>query len=339
MASYARRSKWIIPVLVAAVAASTSWAEITPNGDVSPADPSTWDTATEAYIGNTANGSVLVNNGGTLLSDSAYLGFSGSATGAVTIDGPGSTWTIGGGISVGASGTGTLNITNGGQVNSSGYPDIYLGSDAGGNGNGERRRPRLDVDHYSALDVGGRGTGSLNITNGGQVSSDHCDLGSDAGASGMVTVDGLGSKWTVNWNLYVGNSGAGTLNIANGGQVTVAGLTYVAYNSTGTGSINFGATGGTLTTQSLYAATAQITGTGTINTRGLVSDGSLVFDATHGLNQTPTSINASQHVTIHLNMTDSSYTAGDLGAGYQGAGTLTIRDGVASHVSQRLSGL
>ena len=276
MASYARRSKWIISVLVAAVAASTSWAEITPNGDVSPADPSTWDTATEAYIGNTANGSVLVNNGGTLLSDSAYLGFSGSATGAVTIDGPGSTWTIGGGIGVGASGTGTLNITNGGNVNSS-----------------------------------------------------VCYLGMWTDSMGTVAVDGTGSTWTIGGDFRVGNSGTGTLNITHGGQVVVTGPTYVAYDSTATGSINFVSAGGTLTTQSIHAANAQITGTGTIDTRGLVSDGDLVFDATHGLNQTLTWINASQNVTIHLDMTGGSGAVGELGAGYQNTGTLTIRDGVA----------
>ena len=61
----------------------------------------------------------------------------------------------------------------------------------------------------------------------------------------------------------------------------------------------------------------------------LVSDGSFVFDATHGLNRTLTWINASQNVTIQLDMTGGSGAVGDLGAGYHDTGTLTIRDGVA----------
>ena len=278
MASYARRSNWIIPVLAAAVATSTSWAGITPSGDLSPTNPSNWTNSTQAYIGNTANGTLLVNDGSLLLSDSGFLGHSGGVVGLVTVDGIGSKWTLHANLFVGYTGTGTLNITDGGQVNS--------------------------------------------VMNGGECSY----LGCQTGARGMVNVDGPGSTWTVTSCLLVGAYGTGTLNITNGGQVTVTnGPTYVAAHSTGTGSINFGANGGTLTTPSLGAVPAQITGTGTIITRGLVSDGSLVFDATHGLRQTLTWINSSQNVTVHVDLTSESP---DLGAGYQDAGTLTIRDGV-----------
>ena len=276
MALYARRSNWIIPALVAAVAASTCWAGITPNGNVSPANPSTWTDSTTAYIGDTGNGSVLVNNGSTLLSSGAFLGNNTGATGRVNVDGAGSTWTATSNVYVGFSGTGTLSITNAGQVNSWAV-----------------------------------------------------ELGWGQGQMGTGTVDGIGSKLTLDSYLDVGDNGTGTLNITNGGQVTVTGWTFVAYNNTATGSINFGPNGGTLTTRSLYyAANAQFTGTGVIDTRGLVSDGSLVFDATHGLTQTLAGNNVGQNVALHLNMTDSN-TTGDLGAGYHDTGTLTIRDGVS----------
>ena len=271
-----RRFSFASLVASAALAASTSLGAITPTGDVTPTNPATWTTSTTAIIGDTSVGSVLVNAGSTLLSSTIYLGNTMGATGMVTVDGTGSTWTNSNFLWVGASGTGTLNITNGGQVTGSSYG--YLGY--------------------------------------------------NTGATGTVTADGTGSMWTIGSYLYLGSAGTGTLNITHGGMVTVTGTTLVAYASTATGSINFGPNGGTLTTQSLYAVPAQITGTGTINTRGVFNDGDLMFDATHGLNQTLTWIGANQNVTVHLDLTGGSGGAGDLGAGYQGTGTLAIRDGV-----------
>ena len=99
-----------------------------------------------------------------------------------------------------------------------------------------------------------------------------------------------------------------------------------ARGSNGTGSINFGANGGTLTTGTLLASPSQLTGTGTINATGLVSDVNLVFDAAHPLKQT-ISLNGlpNQNVTLNLDMSNG----GDIGVGYQGNGSLTVKDGIA----------
>jgi T5SS/PEP-CTERM-associated repeat protein len=123
----------------------------------------------------------------------------------------------------------------------------------------------------------------------------------------------------------VGDFGTGTLNISGGATVTANDTAYVASNPGASGTINFGAGGGTLTAYSLAAAPSQLTGTGTINTHGLVSDQNLTFDATHGLTQTLT-FNSQPGQNITVNLSTASY--GDLGAGYQTSGTLTIKDGV-----------
>jgi fibronectin-binding autotransporter adhesin len=288
MAAKSRRRKWIMPALAAAVAlaATTSWADITPSGDVSPDDPSTWTGATTGIIGDTSVGSVMVNNGSALLSSSGYLALDAGATGTATVDGTGSTWICGSSLYVGNSGTGTLNISNGGSVsNSFGY-------------------------------LGFKGTGS----------------------AGTVLVDGSGSTWTCSDNLYVGISGTGTLHITNGGLVVVGGGTYLGNATNTAGSIHFGVSGGTLTTRLLYGGPAQFTGVGTLNTRGLVSDGDLVFDATHGLDQTLDWVSTQGNVTVHLDLTGGSGAVGDLGAGYQGAGTLTLRDGATVNCASGVLG-
>jgi T5SS/PEP-CTERM-associated repeat protein len=74
----------------------------------------------------------------------------------------------------------------------------------------------------------------------------------------------------------------------------------------------------------LWVSSTQLTGTGTINTSGLVGDVDLVFDSTHGPNQTFTINQPGKNITLNLTL-NSNQT---LGAGYRESGSLTIRDGV-----------
>lgn len=73
------------------------------------------------------------------------------------------------------------------------------------------------------LAVGNVGAGTLNITNGGVVSSPDAYVGGIAGGAGVVTITGAGARWNVSANsasvLNVGWSAAGTLTVAGGGIV------------------------------------------------------------------------------------------------------------------------
>ena len=178
----------------------------------------------------------------------------------------------------------------------------------------------------------GAAGGTLSITGGGSVSNNYGYIG-HAGSTGTVTVDGAASSWVNRYDLCVGddtdgNGGVGTLAITHGAAVSVGGATYVGWGNGSTGGIQFGANGGTLTTQSLWASPSQLTGNGTINTQGLVSDVNLVFDSTASLSQTLTFNGPGQNIALHLDMTGDSSTNGVLGAGYQGSGSVTIRNGV-----------
>ena len=176
------------------------------------------------------------------------------------------------------------------------------------------------------LYVGNSGSGSLAITDGGAVSNNTAYIGFASSSSGTVTVDGLGSTWTNTGNLYVGYNGSGSLAITNGSAVSVAGTTSIGSN--GTGTIDFGANGGTLTTALILASSSQLVGTGTVNAVGLVSDVNLQFDLT--TNQIATAVLNSlpgQNITMSLDMSVAARN-GLLGLGYQGKGSLTIKEGI-----------
>jgi T5SS/PEP-CTERM-associated repeat protein len=360
----------------AACVPAASIGSITSNGDVEPANPGTWTSSTTGYVGRTADGTLTVSAGSTLLANSAYLGYavgvtgtvglagsgstwnertlydglagngilsistgakftdtsaylgySNGSVGTISVNGTGSTWTASSSVFVGTSGAGVLSIAAGGSGTTAAS---YVGYNANSSGT-------VTVDGAnstwttSGLFMGYSGAGTLNITNGGKASiaSGYLGyLGYNANSSGTVTVDGANSSWT-NSGLSIGYSGAGTLNITNHATVSVAGLTTLASNAGSSGEINFGSNGGTLLTQQLYGSPSQITGTGTISTQGLVSDGSILFDTAHGASQTMLWNSGGQNVSLKLDLTGASGTVGDLGAGYESSGTLTIHNGVA----------
>jgi T5SS/PEP-CTERM-associated repeat protein len=341
---------------------------------------STWTNSYALMVGGAGTGTLTITHGGQVSDAIGNLGAGTGSTGTVTVDGTGSTWTNSGTLIIGYQGTGVLAVTNGGKVDSTGYYGGVLGYKEGARGTvlvdgagsmwitslltvGSSGAGTLAITNggqvsstdgalglgwirtsavglvtvtgsgsmwtnSGSLTVGKYDKGSLTISNGGRVSNTYGFLGYSTGATGMVTIDGIGSTWTCAGGLFVGNAGAGTLAIANGGLVTVSGTTYIAGDRAGVGTIAFGVNGGTLTTRSLFAVPSQFTGTGMINTRGLCGDGELVFDGTHGLTRTLVWNGDNENVTVHLDMTGASGTVGALGAGYQGAGTLTIQGGV-----------
>ncbi|WP_246674387.1 autotransporter domain-containing protein [Mesorhizobium sp. B4-1-1] len=81
---------------------------------------SSWTNSTALFVGYSGAGTLTVKNGGTVSNTYGYIGANSSAnsgsTGAVTVDGANSSWTNSGDLYVGAFGTGSLTIQNGGMV-------------------------------------------------------------------------------------------------------------------------------------------------------------------------------------------------------------------------------
>jgi T5SS/PEP-CTERM-associated repeat protein len=132
--------------------------------------------------------------------------------------------------------------------------------------------------------VGWYGKGTLNIANGGVVSSDGTpSIAFQTGSTGSVTVDGQNpdgtkSQWTMGGGLYVGGSingqgGTGLLKVTNSATVTAASV-YV-YGS------------GTLTGNSTVNTTNGVTIAGTIQPSGgrltIAGGGDLTFNGNTAL--------------------------------------------------------
>ena len=138
------------------------------------------------------------------------------------VSGAGTRLTVNG-IDVGNSGMGMLAIGGGASVTSNGFVNI-----------GERFSGMTKVDgaNSTLIAVGGGivvagfsggssyGSGTLSITNGGNVTSGSGDIGDNAVSLGIVIVDGAGSSWTSSSFLDVGHLGGGTISIANRARVS-----------------------------------------------------------------------------------------------------------------------
>ncbi|MBE1529555.1 fibronectin-binding autotransporter adhesin [Sphingopyxis sp. OAS728] len=179
------------------------------------------------------DGDLRLADGGTLTSANGFIGPDAGNEGSVTVtgsDGGGnaSTWTVGD-LIVGYSGTGTLNIADGGKVFSTGGS---IGLDDGSVGEVLVTGPGSSWESSGRINVGqsGTGTGSLRIEGGAMVRSNDGVVG--ASGQGDVVVSGRGSSWINDVQLSVGSFGAGTMRIENGASVT-SNQGYIGANNTG----------------------------------------------------------------------------------------------------------
>src|SRR5690606_1722217 len=97
------------------------------------------------------------------------------------------------------------------------------------------------------LSVGQTGSGTLDILNGGLVSSLQGFIGNSEGSSGTVSVNGVASEWINSGAIAAGAAGSGALAISGGGSVSAGGITAIGEMATGTGRIDVEGTGSTLT--------------------------------------------------------------------------------------------
>ncbi len=104
--------------------------------------------------------------------------------------------------------------------------------------------------------VGGQGTGTLTMQNGGTVNSGSASVGLVAGSTGAVTVTGAGSSWIngTSGGLNIGSFGTGTLTITNGARVINVSTVFAANIGNGVGST------GTVTVAGAGSAWSNISG-------------------------------------------------------------------------------
>jgi autotransporter family porin len=225
--------------------------ETVPGSQSSP-----WNVPGALYIGQSGTGSLTVSAGGVVQSgidpigsSGSVLGYDASGSGTVLVDG--GAWydgvdaannkISGGTTAVGGSGTGNLQIINGGKV---GLVFLNIGQNGGGTGtvivDGSGSQLLATTSPSSGITVGAGGSGTLTIRNGGQVfGNTGTPIGAIPGSEGTVNVTGPGSAFTVNdGTITVGSGGNGALNITNGGQVSSVGGGIAGGSATGVATVD-----------------------------------------------------------------------------------------------------
>ncbi|WP_414474060.1 autotransporter domain-containing protein [Microvirga sp. M2] len=214
-----------------------------------------WDIGKPLMVGNTQDGTLIIEAGGKVTGTTARLGSDNNVTGTVIVRDLNSEWTNTGTLNIGvggwttAGGIGFLNILNQGTVSNAngqiGVEGLAKGTVTVSDPGSKWTNTHLVVGYF--------GTGILNIENGGQVESSTSEIGSIIGSSGTVTVSGSGSQWTNTSYLVVGSAydpgetdhtgGTGSLTIADGGTVN-AETTWVALYASAQGTVTLSGTDG-----------------------------------------------------------------------------------------------
>ncbi|MCF7848391.1 MAG: PEP-CTERM sorting domain-containing protein [Kiritimatiellales bacterium] len=179
--------------------------------------------------------SLIITNGGMLLSDGATIGtFSGGNSALVS--GSGSVWSnSASAIRVGAVGSGNSLAVQGGGLLATG--EMYLGEGPGSDANrAEVQGAGSTLNVYDGgLFVGHVGkNNTLEILDGGRGVSLFGVIGEYASSSNnTVTVAGAGSVWHNTGTLQVGavDNAGNTLAVTNGGTVSATGVTVNSNNS------------------------------------------------------------------------------------------------------------
>jgi T5SS/PEP-CTERM-associated repeat protein/autotransporter-associated beta strand protein len=249
-----------------------------PTGTVNVSGGSTWTSSGTLYVSYTGIGTLNVTSGTVSATgagiDTFIAGGVGSA-GTATIDGASSKFSIIKNLYVGyATSNGKLEIKNGGIVS-----DVigYVGAYSGGTGSVTVTGGGSTWTNTGALvvGVGGSTTSTVDVRNGGAMTSVGGSIGTNVGGSAIVTVDGAGSTWTSGTGtVTVGYAGSltGTVNITGGGKVVANALTG---STLSTSAMNVNFDNGTL--QASATNPAWFTkGSGTANV--LIREGGATFD-------------------------------------------------------------
>lgn len=87
------------------------------------------------------------------------------------------------------------------------------------------------------LHVGYEGTGTLDVINGGTLTSSTIFMATQAGSTGQANIDGADSFWRSNTTIGVGHAGTGRVTITGGGALDIRTDSYIGATPTGNGTV------------------------------------------------------------------------------------------------------
>jgi subtilase-type serine protease len=204
--------------------------------------------ADEVHIARTGIAGLNILNGGSLDTNTLYMGTQAGSQSTVVIDGAGSQWSARYTIGVGHFGSGDLTIRNGGKMTI----DIgsYIASMAGSNGIVRVQGIGSEWNNLVDLFAGQAGQGVIEVNAGGTLTSLNGYVGNLAGSTGRVTLTGVDSRWDNGGTLTVGNNGRGTLQILDGAHATSIGALSVGNGSGANGVLSVSGAGALLDARS-----------------------------------------------------------------------------------------
>ena len=216
-------------------------------------------------------------------------------------------------VLLGDAGTGSILVTGGGTLSTA---LMSIADDVGSSGTLTITGVGSTWTANAGTGIGNEGSGTLDIVAGGAATSlAPARIGDNAGSLGDVTVDGLGSTWTLTAGLAVGNSGTGTLVISNGGAVSSTNVN-IGDGLGSTGTATFIGPGSTWTYSNTFAVGNS--GTGTLNVSGGVTLSG--FRGRVG-------DNLFSHGTATIQGPGTAWTnTNELLVGHLGTGSLTLAD-------------
>lgn len=205
---------------------------------------SEWENTVDLYVGQWGAGTLTIADGGKVVSSGSLseIGTNAASQGEVTVTGAGSQWQNAEDLIVGARGTGTLIIENGGKVTTGKYG--VISEQIGSQGEVTVTGAGSEWQNTNNLYVGKKTKGTLTIANGGKVSSRSGFISDGGSSQGTVTVTGAGSVWENSNELLIGGGSTGTLTIADGGKVSSTSSYIGATGGTREGTLNIGAAEG-----------------------------------------------------------------------------------------------
>ena len=213
-------------------------------GNVDVGNGGRWMLSRDLNIATSGTGTVLLENGGTLdaTGRNIILGQEKGSQGTLTLDGISSKF-MAASLEIGRHGDGTLEVRNGASTN---LNTTVLGTQSDGSGTilvnykGANGGPASMVRTSGPLTIGGAGTGTLKVINGGQMINDQgpAIVGRDLQIPGDVTLMGEGSQWTINGtgNVILGQDGVGSVDISDHASFSPDSLV-LGQNTNGSGDI------------------------------------------------------------------------------------------------------
>ncbi len=191
----------------------------------------------------------------------------------------------------------------------------------------------LTLDHATFASTGATnlatGSGSvvnLMIRNGSSYSAAGSNVGS--GGTGTVTVDGVGSLFSLGTTSLIGSTGSGTINVQNGASLRTTGPLQLAFFTNNTGAVSLTGAGSSWTQTDGFITT----GSGTAAT--------MTVNAGTMMTVTGTSVAAGITLGNHATLTDAGSVnvsgVGNSGITVNSGGTLTV-NALGSITTQNLT--